>query len=190
LLVAIGLEIALAACNSAIGKQLKDTEMTHLPMTLWQTIDTLVQQIPFRRAKVERVLGIALFDSDPRQFIIEPSFQPLEGGPVRLADGIVIENIDLRVRPQESHPGFLAVDLIGTCISLDTVRAHYGTLAITDYPRGRSLDEVTSFTAILPWGRLSFGFSERNPGCLSEICFAPKGLKRVTPSRSDWANQD
>jgi len=177
-----GLAMVLAGCNLAIAKQQKDTEMKQLPMTLWQTIDTLVEQIPFRRAKVERVLGVELFDSDRRQFAIQPSFQPLEGGPVRLADGLVIETVDLRVRPeQESHPGFLGLRVAGTCIRLDAVRARYGALTVTDRPRGRSWDEVTSYTTIEPWGELSFSFAERNRDCLSSVAFAPKGLTPLAP---------
>ena len=154
--------------------------MNQLPTTLWQTIDTLTEQIPFRRAKIERAFETKLFVGDPRQFVIQPSFEPLEGGPVGLADGVVVEMIDLRVRPEESHPGFLVLRVAGTCISLDEVRARYGTLAITDRPRGRSLDEVTSFTTIQPWGKLTFSFTVRNPDCLSSVAFAPKGLKEVT----------
>ena len=185
---AVGLVIALAEWNVAIGKQWKEAEMKQLSTTLWQTIDTLAQQIPFRRAKVERTLGIALSASDPRQFVIQPSFQPLEGGPVRLADGVVID-IDLRVRQEESHPGFLVLRVAGTCIGLDAVRAHYATLRVTDHPRGRSWDEVTSYTTVLPWGELSFSFAERNPDCLSSVAFAPNGLKPLPP-RFNWDNRD
>jgi len=174
------LAMALSGCNPASGKQLKDAEMNQLPATLWQTIDTLAKQIPFKRAKIERVFETKLFVGDPREFVIQPSFESLEGGPVGLADGVVVEMIDLRVGPEDSDPGFLVLRVAGTCINLDEVRARYGTLAITDHPRGRSLDEVTAFTSNEPWGKLSFGFAVRNPDCLSGVAFAPKGLKEVT----------
>jgi len=177
--ITAGVAIALAGFHLAIAKQLTNTEMKQLPTTLWQTIDLLVEQIRFRRTNVEGVLDVTLFDSDPRQFVIQPSFQSLEGGPVRLADGVVMESIDLRVRPERaSHPGFLGLRVAGTCIRLDVVRARYGTLSITDYPRGRSWDEVTSHTTIQPWGRLSFSFAERNPDCLSSVVLRPKDLSR------------
>jgi hypothetical protein len=35
----------------------------------------------------------------------------------------------------------------GQCITLDTVKKHYPQLRLTDYPRGRSENEVTSYTA-------------------------------------------
>jgi len=187
--VAAGLAMALAGCNLATGKQLKDAEMMQSPMTLWQTIDTLAQQIPFTRAKVERVLESGLFVRDPREFAIQPSFQALGGGPAGLADGVVVDKIDLRIGEEKDDPGFLVLRLAGSCIGLDAVRAHYPTLGVTDRPRGRSWDEVTSYTTVLPWGRLSFSFAQRNPDCLSSVAFAPNGLKPLPP-QFDWGKQD
>jgi len=152
-------------------------------MTLWQTIDTLAQQIPFTQAKIERLLGVALSDTDPRTLVFQPtSSRFLEGGPVTLANDVEIENVDLRVKHREGHPGFLVLNLSGRCIDLGTVRVHYLNLRVTDRPRGRSLDEVTSYTTVLPWGELSFSFKERNPDCLSSIAFAPMTGKTNTPA--------
>jgi len=144
------------------------------PITLWQTIDTLAQQIPFTQAKVERVLSVTLSDPDPGTLVFQPTlFRFLEGGPLTLANGVVIENVDLRVRHTGDDPDFLALDIAGSCIRLNVVRAHYGDLKITDHPRGHSLNDVTSHTAVLPWGELSFSFAERNPDCLSSIVLDP-----------------
>ncbi|MGV2288490.1 hypothetical protein AAHK20_07215 [Trinickia sp. YCB016] len=150
--------------------------MAQLEMTLWQTIDALVEAIPLTRVKVENVLKIRFVDSDPSNYAIQPSsFQPLDGGPVKLSDGVVIGNVDLRIKREEGHPGFLVLDSLGgECIKLDAVRARYGNLRITDFPRGRSLDEATSYSAFPAWGKLSFGFTERNPDCLAYVVINPK----------------
>ncbi|TKC83119.1 hypothetical protein FAZ69_25865 [Trinickia terrae] len=156
--------------------------MMQLEMTLWQTIDALIQQIPFTRAKVENVLKIRFVDSDPSNYAIQPSsFQPLDGGPIKLSDGVVIGNVDLRISNKEGDPGFLVLNLAGACIGLDAVRAHYGDLRITDFPRGRSLDEVTAHSAFLNWGGLNFGFRERNPDCLAGVSFDPRKPIQGTP---------
>ncbi|MCC8397430.1 hypothetical protein LJ656_33240 [Paraburkholderia sp. MMS20-SJTR3] len=149
--------------------------MTQLDTTLWQTIDTLVEQIPFTKAKVESVLMTQLAEKDAsRRAIPNTAFEFYVGGPIGLLDGIVIGNVDLRIRREPGHPGFLVLNQFsGACISLATVRAHYGNLKMTDYPRGRSAYETAAFSAILPWGKLSFGFLERNLGCLEGISFAP-----------------
>jgi hypothetical protein len=44
---------------------------------------------------------------------------------------------------------------------------------MTQSPRGRSWDEETSYSVFMPWGKLSFGFMESNPNCLSSIVINP-----------------
>ncbi|EEA01360.1 conserved hypothetical protein [Burkholderia sp. H160] len=150
--------------------------MTQPDMTLWQTIDALVQQIPFTKAKVESVLATHLVDRDTSKDPIQnTAFQFYVGGPAKLADGVVVGNVDLRIRNHAGHPGFLVLGKFsGECVTLATVRAHYGNLKITDTPRGHSLDETTAFSAFLPWGTLSFAFAERNRDCLEGVSFDPR----------------
>ena len=83
---------------------------------------------------------------------------------------------DLRINREGMHPGFLVINLSGSCIKLAEVRSRYEGLQITDHPRGHSLDESTSYTAALSWGALSFSFKERQPDCLSSVAFEPKKL--------------
>jgi len=81
--------------------------MASSSMTLWHTINTLAQQIPFTQAKVERVLGVTLSDRDPRTLVFEnTSFRLLEGGPVILTNGVVISKVDLRIRRKKAIPAF------------------------------------------------------------------------------------
>ncbi|NML33282.1 hypothetical protein HHL14_20890 [Paraburkholderia sp. G-4-1-8] len=148
--------------------------MTQTNMTLWQAIDTLVQQIPFTRANIEHVLATQLFEEDSsRNPILNREFRFYIGGPVKLSDGMTISKVDLRIRHKPGHPGFLVLNLDGACTDLNAVREHYGDLKVTDRPRGISLDEVTSYSAVLQWGKLSFSFKERNPNCLSSVAFKP-----------------
>ncbi|WP_197326633.1 hypothetical protein [Ralstonia solanacearum] len=144
--------------------------MTLPKMTLWQAIDTLAAQIPFSEAKVESVLGTRM--SEVRRNAYTAFLQ--NERPVVLEGNGRIALVDLRLGMEAGDPGFMVLNLDGGCISLDAVRAHYRDLRITDTPRGHSLDEVTSHSASLPWGELSFSFKERNPNCLSSVAFDPK----------------
>ncbi len=144
--------------------------MTQAAMSLWLAIDMLVAQIPFSKEKVESVVATQLSDTHAPGGQV---FQFFEGTPVRFEDGVEASKFDLRIKREGAHPGFLVVDVQGRCVPLDEVRRHYADLAITDVPRGRSMEEATSYTATLGWGRLSFGFREKNPGCLAFVVFDP-----------------
>ena len=137
--------------------------------TLWQAIAAAAQQLPFSQAKLEEIFSVALSERDHSHNI---AF--LAGGGAVLADGCVIDKIDLRIgNAATSFRGFLVLTVSGPCIALAQVRSHYGDLLITGVPRGDSLDEATWHSATLPWGKLSFGFAERNPACLTRIAFEP-----------------
>ncbi|MGF6443033.1 hypothetical protein QF002_003844 [Paraburkholderia youngii] len=163
-------------CSLAAGHYGQDPQMTQPDMTLWQTIDALAQQIPFTKAKVESVLATHLVDRDTTKDPIQNAeFNFYVGGPGKMADGVVVGNVGLRVRHTGGHPGFLALGrLSGECVTLAMVHAQYSNLKITDSPRGHSLDETTAYSAFLPWGTLSFAFAERNRDCLEGVSFDPK----------------
>lgn len=161
--------------TSYVGAKNKHIPMSKAPIgpwTLWQAITHLSQQIPFSKESVEEVLATRLVRcvEQGNEF-----FWFYEGNDIALAGGGVL-NVDLRIKREGEHPGFLVINLSGTCNKLAEVRSHYDELQITDTPRGHSLDEVTSYTAILSWGKLSFGFKERQPDCLSSVAFNPKKL--------------
>ena len=144
-------------------------EVTNRQMNLWQAIDELAKQIPFSKDKVENVLSVRLNEVEHNTYRVF-----LEGGPVDFADGRRIANVDLRVGFDPGNLGFLVLSIEGACVSLEQVRARYGSLEVTDRPRGRSLDEMTSHSIQLPWGKLSFGFTVRNPECLASIVLNPR----------------
>ncbi|MEQ6352741.1 hypothetical protein [Ralstonia pseudosolanacearum] len=145
--------------------------MTRAKMTLWQTIGTLTKSAQCSQTKIENLLSTQLTETDEGGNDV---FQFFKSTPIKLSDGVVIENVDLRIKRAGPHPGFLVLSIGGSCIGIDAVRAHYNDLKITDTPRGHSRDEVTSHSAMLRWGELSFSFKERNPNCLASIAFDPK----------------
>jgi hypothetical protein len=153
--------------------------MTQQKMTLWQAIDALSHQIPFSKVKVEKLLSTRLTETDEGGNDV---FQFFKSSPVDLLDGVVIENVDLRIKRIGPNPGFLVLNTGGSCITLDDVRAHYKDLRVTDRPRGRSLDEVTSHTTTLPWGDLSFSFKESNRECLASVVLNPQKREAVGDS--------
>jgi hypothetical protein len=154
---------------SGLFKEALGMEQSTAKPTLWQAIAAATQQLPFSQAKMEEVFSVALSERDRRHDI---SF--LAGGGAVLADGCVIDKVDLRIgNGPTSFPGFLVLDVSGPCITLAQVRSHYSDLLITGAPRGHSLDEATWHSAMLPWGKLSFGFAERNRACLARIAFDP-----------------
>ncbi|WP_246327140.1 hypothetical protein [Burkholderia guangdongensis] len=170
-LVAFGVAVWFAGWGQAHGKTVMDSHMTQPTMTLWQAIDALAQQIPFSRTKIENVFAIPLAEADDEGNDV---FQFFKSTPFELSDGVIIEDVDLRVKRKGTHPGFMVLHVGGSCVGLDVVRGRYNHLGITDVPHGRSLDDATTYSATLQWGKLSFGFKERNPGCLAFVSFEPK----------------
>ena len=164
----LGLAIGLTGCVSAIESKEKAHKMTTRQMTLWQLIDALAQQVPFSKIKVETVLATDLHEI--RRTNHTAFFQ---GGGVELAQACKVARIDLRLGTEPKDPGFLVLDIEGVCIRIEDLRERYNTLDLTETPRGRSLDESTTYSVVKPWGKLSFGFKERKPDCLAQVALDP-----------------
>ncbi|MGJ0478749.1 hypothetical protein [Pantoea agglomerans] len=95
-----------------------------------------------------------------------------QANPVKLHDASTITDIELRLsKTSGGMAPFLSFAPQGKCISLDEVKEHYQSVKLTDYPRGQSENEVTSYTSS-PDGNgqfITFSFSAKNPDCLSKI---------------------
>ncbi len=66
----------------------------------------------------------------------------------KLDDGASITEIGLRLSKDNGDMApLLNFSPSGQCITLDTVKMHFPQLVLTDYPQGRSENEVTSYTA-------------------------------------------
>lgn len=166
-----GLAVAFWLVMSARSDDTYGKEKTMNPstMTLWQVIDAQPQIIPFTQANVEMLFATTLSEKRRSTHTLF-----LEGGDVPLAQASRIAKIDLRLGFEAGDLGFMVLSLDGACISLDQVRRHFEDLQITEAPRGRSMDEETSYSVMMPWGKLSFGFAQRNPNCLASIVFNPQ----------------
>lgn len=143
-------------------------------LTLWQAIDALVARMPFSVEGVEAVLPGRLREDEQRG---NDAFQFYKGNLIQLDSGVVIRNVDLRVRRSPPHPAFLVLNLQGSCITLEMLRSHYPGLHITDVPRGHSQEESTTHSLDAPWGRLSFGFKVSSPKCVDFVAFDPVELE-------------
>lgn len=135
----------------------------------WQVVENLTKKIPFKKDSLEEFLGASLMEKRKTANTVF-----YEGHSIKLKDGSVIEKIDLRIGLEQNHPGFLVLDLSGTCFTLDNVHSHFGPTSITQVPSGQSIDEPTVHTSMQSWGALSFGFRESNPNCLAYVAFAPE----------------
>ena len=169
MILAAILILALTACE----KQKNSDDMDD--MDLWKTIDALAKQIPFSQEKVEIVLSTQLTEKPLGSG--NNLFHLFESEPVTLADGVIISNVDLRVKRSGDHPGFLVLELDaadGTGVTLEQVQAKYSKLTITNTPRGDSLEEEFAYSQNLSWGTLTFGFKARDPERLASIAFDPK----------------
>lgn len=90
---------------------------------------------------------------------------------MHLKGEVEIESIELRVGKDKANSRLMVLKLAGNCIRKADVLGRNDDLAMTDHPRGRSLDEETSYSVEKPWGKLSFGFAERSPDCLRSVVF-------------------
>ena len=162
--------LAALGCKGAFQAE-ERRETKQMNKNIWQAIEALVQQIPFSKQKVEAALSTVLTEKEDD---FNKLFLFYKSAPIQLTEGLVISGVDLRIKREGGHPGFLVLAVEGACITPAQLREHYKELQITQVPRGRSLEEETTFTQTLPWGKLSFGFKERNRDCLASIVFEPQ----------------
>lgn len=159
--VAIGIFMSVSAVARA-------TMEGNQKAVLYRLIQQLIDAPYLSRSVVERLTGAKL------SLVSRDVFDFYEARNVKLK-GATIDLIDYR---EPSRVGravrgpFFATTLGGACIHKSEIFSLYRHLAITDVPRGHSLDEETAFSKAEPWGRVSFGFSERSPDCLKSVVFA------------------
>jgi hypothetical protein len=139
-------------------------------LTLWHAVDLFVSQLPLSKEKVEAAFGLPLRETSRNTHMV--FFESPRA--IELADDGNIATLDLRLSPDNKGAGLLLLALNGVCIGVDQVHARYPNLVVTDLPRGRSAQEVTTFTASLPWGTLAFGYRERIPGRLAYLTIDPE----------------
>jgi hypothetical protein len=130
----------------------------------------LRQQKPFTQARVQELFKAKLVEKDRNAY-----FAFLESANVSVDGGVQLDKIDLRLRIDgEPHPGFLVLTVAKPCISLAELTTQYGALKLTQIPTGRSPEEQHSYSLEDNWGKMSFGFAEKAPGCVASIALEPK----------------
>ena len=161
----------LAACEQKNGLESKEKKATAREMTLWQVIDYLGNHFPLRLEKIEQIFQSTFSKlSASNQY-----FTFWEGNGGSLQEGVYVPRIVLGLRNDDiRYPGILTLNVSGTCVKLDEIKNKYGELTVVGLPRGRSEDEETKYEAQAPWGKLVFGFAERNPDCLSSVGLGPQ----------------
>ncbi|WP_236118648.1 hypothetical protein [Enterobacter kobei] len=90
----------------------------------------------------------------------------------KLDDGASITENGLRLSKDNGDMApLLNFSPSGQCITLDTVKIHFPQLVLTDYPQGRSENEVTSYTAPKDSNgqKVSFSFTVKKPDCLDSV---------------------
>jgi len=170
-----GMFFSLVMSVTACTTELQMRASMKTPNTsLWQLIDMLGKHPSLLPDKIRQALPVEFSERRRSGY---SSFY--DGGRLSLIGQVDIEAIFLRVRHEDEMRGMVSLylDPDGTCVTLDDVHGHFPDVVITGHPRGHSLDEQTYWSIQQLWGKLSFGFKERNPDCLASVV-----LDRTDPS--------
>ncbi len=135
-----------------------------------QLLTKLRKEKPFTRERVGELLKTKLIETSRNDY-----FAFLEGKPVDLDGGLSLAKIDLRLRVDgKPSSGFLVLDIDKPCVGRKEIFSKYGDIKLESAPTGRSPDEKHSYLLEDDWGKMSFGFAEKNPDCLATIVLDPK----------------
>jgi hypothetical protein len=140
-------------------------------INFWRFVNSVKVQLPEGLAQIAHFFNGAFVVEDENDVFISYKNKNF------MLDGKVnIENIGAKVfrKNNKNAPYLLTLQVSGICITLPEVKQHYSDLTITDVPRGRSLEEETSYTTVRYSNnvKLSFGFAEKKPDCLRSIVFS------------------
>lgn len=135
-------------------------------------IDQLIAGVrdgrPIDRGTVQGALSVTL------PLISEnPAFRTYRNDQVRL--DALSASVELRepVAGGTATAGsLLIIKILDGCPRKSDIEARFAPWTVTNTPRGQSLNEETNWSRKEPWGKLSFGFAERAPDCLSSITFS------------------
>jgi len=168
--VLLALSISTMSCSIKLQK---GNPVNTYGSTLWQLIETLIDHPSYTLETIGQALPIQFSEYNNTGYF---SFH--KGGPLRLADQVLIETAILSIGYKDGVSRLIGLNLgfDGACVTLDEVHLHYPGMTIIGTPRGHSLDEMTTWGLRHPWGEVVFGFKERNPHCLAHV-----GIDRSPP---------
>ncbi|MDR2259353.1 MAG: hypothetical protein LBE06_00125 [Azoarcus sp.] len=143
-------------------------------MKLEELIHKLSDAYPWTVHEVEGILGIKLSNYRPHA---DNSF--LSTRQLAYEEGLLLKEVEVRITERAGRTGEtvrLILDLAdeAACFTFERIKQSYPDLALTSIPRTQSLEDQAYFSSKQPWGRLSLGFKEKRPNCLSSIIFIPK----------------
>jgi len=160
------LSVSTTIC--ATESQTRTSMHTH-HTTLWQLIEALIDHPSFTLDTIRQVLPVEFAERSNNG---SASFY--EGGPLHLADHVVIKKATLAIRHKTGVSRLIGLDLDPDtiCVTINDVEAHYPEIEIADNFYGKK----TYWAVQYPWGRLTFG-EELNQRCLTSV-----GIRRNDPS--------
>jgi hypothetical protein len=102
-------------------------------------------------------------------------YRRIPAGRFVIGRGIVVSSSEIRL----NRAGEIVVSSIdidpSICISRNDVAGRYSDLYLSETPSGHSILEKTYWSMKTKSGKVSFGFSEQKPECLSNVVFDPQG---------------
>ncbi|TQI80065.1 hypothetical protein FHU10_5083 [Serratia fonticola] len=161
--VLVLLLLTVFSCHATRSEKMDST-------IFWQFVNNIKTQLPKGLSYVTHIFN--------NPFVVQAEndvFTSYENKEFLLDGKVNIENIEARVfRKNNKVPYLLTFQVHGACITLAELKQHYTDLTITDIPRGRSLDEETTYSTPRYDNRvkLAFGFAEKNPNCLRSVVFS------------------
>lgn len=162
----ISVTILLHACSSNTSLMNKGIAVNPTPTTLWKVVEQIVHQTPADKVKLERVLMTNL-RAERNSF--NDLYYFFVSDPILLQNDVVLSQVRLAVKKDDSAVSSVGLGISGPCITRPQVTNQFGALTLIDAPRGRSLDEATTYSATMDGVALSFGFKERAPDCLAFV---------------------
>ena len=141
------------------------------PMTIWALIEKIGSSPSFKKEQIEHLLNAKLSIGSQNDY-----YTFWEGkSALSLAGDAKITSVDLGLsNPDGEAHAMLTIKTAGACITRHETQAHFPSMQVTGAPRGRSLDDETTFTGHATWGNVTLGFAERNRDCLSSVGFEIK----------------
>jgi len=167
----------LMAGGTACATDLQEKPINVQPLTLWKLIDLLGHQPSLSPDNLKPVLPV-----DFSNYGSSASFSFYQGGPLGLADEVVIEEVDLRVWIENNVAGVVILNLGGHCVSIKHVSAHFPNVTRAHFPFSAPA-EPPNHSIRESWGWLNFGFKDSSLQCLSSVTFTISNGVHMGPPR-------
>jgi hypothetical protein len=140
---------------------------TQQAMDLWRLLSQTDLAVSSQELIAVRTIFGELTLSDSNEFV---DFYTNKT-PLTLGDGINVNKLDVRLHRTKRRL-MLTFEIDGACVTLRQIQNRYPKLQLSDAPRGRSMNEKTTWTQHQNGVGTSFGFAEHTPDCLLSVTFS------------------